>query len=225
VLDTRQYRSDQQRSEPFIATLGPAVQVRDDTMQFADDHTMIGAEQFEWLVDQVGASSAVWDVLAQQVYMMGANALPGADPPVVVIDTWDGYSGERKRLLESISPLVDNLVVITGDFHSAAVGELRPDPFDPTAPTVGVEFMASSISSFFFDDDPVVARLVSIALDNNPHLRFFDTRRGYTRCDVTPDEWTATFRAVVDPSDESSAVETITTWQILAGTPAVTELV
>ncbi len=30
VLDTRQYRSDQQRNEPFIDALGDVVQVRDD---------------------------------------------------------------------------------------------------------------------------------------------------------------------------------------------------
>ena len=222
VLDTRQYRSDQQRREPFLERLGAAVQVRDDALQFSDEQEMLGAEQFEWLVDQVDTSGAVWDVLAQQVFMLGANALPNADPPVVVIDTWDGYSGERKELLEALSPLADNLVVLTGDFHSAAAGVLRPDPFDPTSPVVGVEFMASSISSFFFDDDPVVAGLVAIALDANPQIRFFDTRRGYAVCELTPETYTTTFRAVLDATDPTSTVETIATWTVRAGT---TELV
>ncbi len=200
------------------------MQRRDDAVQFADGHTMVGDEQFDWLVEQVRGSGVVWDVLAQQVFMLGANALPDADPPVVVVDTWDGYSGERRRLLEALSPLADNLVVISGDFHSAAVGELRADPFDLTTPVVGVEFMASSISSSFFDDDPVVARLVPIALGGNPHLRYFDTRRGYTRCEVTPERWTATYRAVVDATDEASDVSTITTWQVAAGAAALIEL-
>ncbi len=47
----------------------------------------------------------------------------------------------------------------------------------------------------------------------------FDSRRGYTICDVTPDRWRATFRAVADPFDEDSAVSTISEWQIAAGTP------
>ena len=147
--------------------------------------------------------------------MFGGNAVPGGDPPVVVVDTWDGYAGERQRLLEAIgvgaSGGADNLVVLTGDFHSAAVGELRADPFDRTQPVVGVEFMASSISSSFFDGDSAVAGLVDAALSANPQLRFFDARRGYTLCDVTPEQWEATYRAVADEFDEASPVETIST--------------
>ena len=225
VLDTRQYRSDQQRNEPFLATLGEAVQARDDALQFSDEQTMLGSEQYDWLVSGVAESTAVWDVVAQQVFMFGGNALPGGDPPVVVVDTWDGYAGERQRLLGAIGAGndggADNLVVLTGDFHSAAVGVLRADPFDPALPVVGVEFMASSISSSFFDGDAGVAGLVDAALSANPQLRFFDTRRGYTLCDVTPERWEATYRGVVDEFDETSAVETISTWSVTAGIPEV----
>ena len=84
--------------------------------------------------------------------------------------------------------------------------------------------MASSISSYFFDDTPIVETLVTAALGANPQVRYFDTRRGYTLCDVTPERWTAVYRAVVDPDDESSAVETITTWEVAAGAPEVTEV-
>jgi alkaline phosphatase D len=189
---------------------------------------MLGAEQFDWLVAGVGESGAVWDVLAQQVFMFGGNALPDGDPPVVVVDTWDGYAGERRRLLESIGVGApggaDNLVVLTGDFHSAAVGVLRSDPFDPELPIVGVELMASSISSSFFDGDVAVAGLIDLALSANSQLRFFDDRRGYTRCDVTPDGWEATYRAVVDQFDEGSPVETISRWSITAGVPEVKEI-
>ncbi len=225
VLDTRQYRADQQRSEPFIEALGDAVQTRDDTLQFSDEHTMLGVDQYDWLVAGVRDSGAVWDVLAQQVFMFGGNALAGGDPPVVVVDTWDGYAGERQRLLETIGvgapDGADNLVVLTGDFHSAAVGVLRADPFDTELPVVGVEFMASSVSSSFFDGDASVAALVDVALSANPQLRFFDTRRGYTLCDVTPERWEATYRAVADEFDEASTVETISTWSVAAGVPEV----
>ncbi len=225
VLDTRQYRTDQQRSEPFLEALGEAVQERDDARQFSDEHTMLGADQYEWLVAGVKESDAVWDVLAQQVFMFGGNALPGGDPPVVVVDTWDGYAGERQRLLQTIgvgaANGADNLVVLTGDFHSAAVGVLRADPFDTALPVVGVEFMASSISSSFFDGDASVAGLVDLALSTNPQLRFFDTRRGYTLCDVTRERWQATYRAVADEFDETSPVETISTWSVAAGIPEV----
>ncbi len=224
VLDTRQYRSDQQRQPPFLEALGAALQVRDETLADSPDHTMLGDEQRAWLEESVTASTAIWDVLAQQVFMFGINAIAGSDPPVILVDTWDGYAGERERVLEAVSAAADNLVVLTGDFHSAAVGQLRSDPFDLSRPVLGAEFMASSISSAFFDDVPVVADLVGPAIAANPQIQWFDPRRGYTICDVTPDRWRATFRAVADPFDEASAVETISEWEMTAGTPGATQV-
>jgi alkaline phosphatase D len=221
VLDTRQYRSDQQRDEPFVAPLGDAVQVRNETMAYDADHTMLGAEQRSWLFEGVEQSAAVWDVLAQQVFMFGGNAVAGAAPPVVVVDTWDGYAGEREVVLDTLGATADNLIVLTGDFHSAAVAELRADPFDPSLPVVGTEFMASSISSSFFDDDATVESLVTGALTANPQLKWFDAQRGYTVCEVTPDRWLATYRAVADQFDEASPVTAIGSWEVRAGVPGV----
>ena len=224
VLDTRQYRSNQQQGEPFVEQLGAAVQVRDETLANDPDHTMLGADQRSWLIDGVTTSTAVWDVLAQQVFMFGGNALAGSAPPVVVVDTWDGYAGDRRAVLDAVSAEVDNLVVLTGDFHSAAVADLRADPFDTTLPVVGSEFMASSISSSFFDDDAAVEALVTGALAANPQLKWFDSQRGYTVCEVTPERWEATFRAVADQFDEASPVSTVSSWEIAAGTPGVIRL-
>jgi alkaline phosphatase D len=224
VLDTRQYRSDQQRGAPFVEQLGEAVQVRDEALASDPDHTMLGAEQRSWLFEGVEASAAVWDVLAQQVFMFGGNAIVGAEPPVIVVDTWDGYAGERQVVLDALGAAADNLIVLTGDFHSAAVAELRADPFDPSLPVVGTEFMASSISSSFFDDDEAVEGLVTGALTANPHLKWFDAQRGYTVCEVTPDRWLATYRAVADQFDEASPVTSIGSWEVRAGVAGVLEV-
>lgn len=224
VLDTRQYRSDQQRGEPFVASIGSSVQVRIDEVALSPDQTMLGNEQKAWLLGSVAESTAVWDVLAQQVFMFGAAAVPDAEPPVIVVDTWDGYARERTEVLEALAPMADNLVVLTGDFHSAAVGDVRADPFDRTRPVVATEFMAPSISSGFFDDNDEVTALVTAALAVNTQIRWFDPRRGYTLCEVTPSTWTAEYRAVADPFDAASAVDTASRWQITAGTPGAAQL-
>ena len=225
VLDTRQYRADQQRNAPFVEALGSAVQVRDDELAASPDQTMLGAAQRDWLLAGVESSTAIWDVLAQQVFMFGGNAVVGAEPPVVVVDTWDGYAGERLAVLTALSGSADNLVVLSGDFHSAAVADLRTDPFDSALPVVGAEFMASSVSSSFFDNDAVVEQLVAAALIANPHLKWFDAQRGYTVCEVTPERWLATFRTVADQFDENSAVADATVWEVIAGTPGVSQVV
>ena len=84
--------------------------------------------------------------------------------------------------------------------------------------------MASSISWSFFDDEPTVETLVTGALAGNPHLKWFDSQRGYTVCEITPERWTATYRAVADQFDESSPVTTISSWEVVAGTPGVQQL-
>jgi alkaline phosphatase D len=81
---------------------------------------------------------------------------------VVLVDTWDGYAADRRAVLDALGERADNLVVLTGDFHSAAVADLRADPFDTSLPVIGSEFMASSISSSFFDDEPTVETLVTV---------------------------------------------------------------
>ena len=224
VLDTRQYRADQQRSAPFVEALGDAVQVRDDTLAASAEQTMLGADQREWLLDGVAASTAIWDVIAQQVFMFGGNAVVGADPPVVVVDTWDGYDGERRVVLDAVGSTADNLVVLTGDFHAAVVADLRVDPFDTSLPVVGTELMATSISSSFFDDDETVESLVNAALSANPQIKWFDSRRGYTVCEVTPDRLLATYRAVTDQFDEASPVEAVSAWEVTAGTPGAVQV-
>ena len=156
--------------------------------------------------------------------MFGGNAIAGSAPPVVVVDTWDGYAGDRRIVLDAVGAAADNLIVLTGDFHSAAVAELRADPFDTTLPVVGAEFMATSISSAFFEDNATVEGLVTGALAANPQLKWFDAQRGYTVCEVTPERWVATYRAVADQFDETSPVAEISSWEVVAGTPGVRQL-
>jgi phosphodiesterase/alkaline phosphatase D-like protein len=69
-----------------------------------------------------------------------------------------------------------------------------------------------------------VESLVTAALTANPQIKWFDSRRGYTVCEVTPDRWLATYRAVADQFDEASAVEPVSTWEIAAGTPGAVQV-
>ena len=84
--------------------------------------------------------------------------------------------------------------------------------------------MATSISSSFFDSDEVVEGLVGAALATNAQIRWFDARRGYTRCEVTPDRWVSHYRVVEDQFDETSRLFTASSWEVVAGTPGVRQL-
>jgi alkaline phosphatase D len=59
IMDTRQYRDDQ------LAGDGRRKNV---TERLAENRTITGAEQEQWLLDGFRNSSARWDVLGQQVF-------------------------------------------------------------------------------------------------------------------------------------------------------------
>ena len=119
VLDTRQYRSDQ-LTEAFPG--GPQ-----DPRVYDASRTFMGDEQERWLFDGMKASGARWNVVAQQTIMaqVDYDAGPGLS---VNHDQWDGYAVSRNRFmsfLEQARPT--NPVVLSGDWHSAWVNDLRAD--------------------------------------------------------------------------------------------------
>jgi alkaline phosphatase D len=112
---------------------------------------------------------------------------------VVNLDQWDGYPAARARILTAFAGkrAVRNPVVISGDWHSAWVNDLKLDYDDPAAPVVGTEFVTTSISSGGdgFDSDPNEHPFLQI----NPHLKFYNNQRGYVRTQITPDAMTSDF--------------------------------
>lgn len=222
MLDGRQYRAPQPvDGEPVDLPGGGSFGVqRLGPTALNPQQTMLGPEQRQWLEGQVAASRATWTVLGNQVYMHGLNALPG-DLPAINPDSWDGYFGERRELLRALSESTDNLIVLSGDFHSSSVGELRPDPFAIEEPIVGTEFMAPAISSLFPE------RLVGLApfvLSVNQQIRHFDPRNGFMTCEVDADSWTTTLHILDDVTSEGSALTTTATIVVTAGTPGISDL-
>ncbi|MPY53673.1 alkaline phosphatase D family protein [Streptomyces acidicola] len=132
VLDGRQYRSRQA-----------------DTQAERDDpsRTMLGAQQERWPADGLGASTRTWKVLAQQTVMARADRDPG--PGLSLSDDhWSGYEHARQRTFDAVAERgVDNFVVITGDAHCSMVADLKLNFDDQNSPTIGAEFLGTSIAS------------------------------------------------------------------------------
>lgn len=219
MLDGRQYRDPQPTDgDPIplegaenlgILTLGPTA--RDP------EHTMLGSEQLAWLETQVRESSTTWTVLGNQVYMHGLNAFPGADPATNP-DSWDGYHGERQALLSTLAATSNNLVVLSGDFHSSTTADLRADPFDLETPIIGTEFMAPAISSTF----PTQLRtLAPLVITFNPQVRHFDPDNGFMTCEVTSTSWTTRLHRLDDVTAEDSSIAEVARFTVAAGTPGL----
>ena len=186
ILDTRQYRTDQPCGDGIKERCAAAL---------SEAQTMTGPEQERWLLDGLAASGARWNVIGQQTMLAEFDFIAAPTAELFNMDQWDGYVAARNRLLGFLNQRrPSNPIVITGDIHSAWAHDLKTDFADPASPTVGVEFVGTSITSSF--PDPFVP-IVQAALTDNPHTRFFDgLNRGYTRCDVTPARWRTDFQIV-----------------------------
>lgn len=203
LLDGRQYRDKQptdgaQLDVPGLdglpfRTLGPTA--------LDPDHRMLGLDQQRWMTNDVSTSTRTWKVLGQQVFMHGLTLIPGS--AMTLTDSWDGYFANRQEILQGfVDAGVEDLVVLTGDFHSFTVGDVRPDPYDLEGPVVASEFMAGPISSTFPTRRDGVAPLVKAF---NPQIKLFEPRNGYGVCEFTPNGCTMQYRVLDDVQDPRPA--------------------
>lgn len=185
VLDTRQFRSDQPCGDGWKICPEASDPAR----------TMMGEQQENWLYDGFRSQASRWNVLAQQVLMMQLDRDPDPARLETHMDKWDSAVAARNRLFSAIrDSSLSNPVVLTGDIHNNWAGELKADFNDPSSQTLGVEFVATSISSGGdgADSRPDAAKMLSL----NPHVKFFNNHRGYMRHMLTPERWTADYRTL-----------------------------
>ncbi len=91
ILDTRQYRS------PAYDRDTPA-------------KTMLGEDQRRWLLRGLTRSEAAFKVIATTVPLKFHGA-----------DSWEGYTTERRMILDAVARGVRGVVAVSGDVHYAAV--------------------------------------------------------------------------------------------------------
>jgi alkaline phosphatase D len=202
LLDTRQYRDDQEV---------PPEQVADP------ERTLLGAEQRKWLLDNLSGQTARWNVLAQQVFFSQRDFTAG-DADSFSDDAWDNYPAERNLLRDRMAG-VSNPVVITGDVHANYAADIKADFEDPASATVGVELVGTSITSGGNGSDQNPSD--SVQLQENPHIKFINRRRGYVRNTITHDSWTADYRVVDQVTAPGGSVSDRATFTIQAGKPGL----
>ncbi len=146
---------------------------------------IIGDEQLQWLKTEMMNSTAKWKILGQQV-MMG-NLTPFG--MVVNTDQWDGYQADRKKVYDIIlNNNIQNVIVLTGDIHSAWAMDLPYNTATYNANTgagsVGVEFVCTSVTS---QASPVALDgLYPIVYALLPHIKYVDAyKKGYGLLDLT----------------------------------------
>ncbi|MFC7841551.1 alkaline phosphatase D family protein [Streptomyces sp. NPDC057382] len=197
VLDTRQYRSDQAYGDNAHVP-GPE---SDDPAR-----TMTGAAQERWLLDGWRSSRALWNVVPQQVLFARRN-MDTTTPARVSMDAWDGYSASRRRVLDGAEAAgVKNLMVLSGDVHSAYAFDIKDDFDDPASATLGTEIVTTSVSSGRDGADKPATW--DTYMSANPHLKFFNGRRGYVTVTLGQRAARADFKTVPYVTRQGAPVTT-----------------
>lgn len=204
MLDTRLWGRDLEASTP-VAPNGAANE---------PGRQMLGADQLAFLKDGLTKSTAQWKVLGNQVVFhqwilkLGTEAtriLTEQLGPLSAVqnvvsptglngDSWDGYTAQRKEIMDHIAgggangAPINNVVIVTGDVHSSWVADITYDPNNPISQEGGynpingdgalaTEFVMPSVTS---PGLPVPSNLAEAFKLTNPHIKYIDfDRKGY----------------------------------------------
>ncbi|MEZ4825125.1 MAG: alkaline phosphatase D family protein [Bacteroidia bacterium] len=155
--------------------------------------SILGTEQRQWLLDNLQSSRARWKLLGNQVIFspLYADHL-SRKVENAMLDIWDGYPAERLKITQCIrDDSIDNVVILTGDFHVSMVFDVPVDdwnfPLTEDGPqynpqtgegAVAVEFATPSISSGNFDDFARSVRLIRYTGLARPGVRWLEGKLG-----------------------------------------------
>ena len=185
----------------------------DEEELYATDRTLLGQEQFNWLVGGVTGSAARWKIVGTSVMM---SQLYMTDP-YGNMDSWDGYPVERDTLFGAVAGSgVTNFGAISGDYHTAFASHLvplssYPEYADTGEGAVGFEFTTPSVTSANFNEqeafplpdgtvinplamglperDPITLGLERAAGLFNPHMKYINIdQHGYMLVDFSPEK-------------------------------------
>ena len=190
LLDTRR----EGRMQPLDFT---------DTMLFDENRTILGHEQYDWLLAQLDSSASLWRFLGQQVMFAPMRFLNNYINP----DQWNGYPAEREKLLQHImDSAINNVVILTGDIHSSWAWDIPLDVAQYDSSThqgsVAVEFITPALAS----SDPDFNFPFAPVKNNNPYLQYLDmVHNGYVVLDVSQTKMQGDFYFVETVHERNSS--------------------
>ncbi len=188
---------------------------------FAEDRTMLGAVQEQWLADNLIHNEAAWNVIASASPVSSFEYhLDGKK--LHYTGAWDFYPANRQRIKQALSQArIGHPVILSGDLHSFwAIRDALCMQQDKHLPVT--EFVTSSITANW--PEPL-ARPVTDNLPHNPHVAFYaPDKRGYLLHEVNQTTWKTTARAIQDVRDRHSPAFNLASFLVENGKPGFTRI-
>ncbi len=168
--------------------------------------TILGMEQEQWLAGKLAASRTEWNIIANPIMFTELNT-GTAEQPQTERDTWSGYPASRARVIDAVKESkVSNPVVVTGDWHTSFVLDVKETP---DGPTLMPEFLGGSISTIITSDQSYAAA--------NPQVRYEQSDHCYAVVTVTPAQLTCEFKYVEDIWDRDAPISQTDTFVVKNG--------
>ncbi|MGW1283187.1 alkaline phosphatase D family protein [Streptomyces sp. NPDC002586] len=209
------------------------------------NRTMTGRAQLDWLKAGLKASDTTWRLVGNSVmiapFVIGSLTADLLKPLAKLLDLpqdgigvntdqWDGYTHDRRELLDHLrANAIGNTVFLTGDIHMSWANDVPVDAGTyPLSPSAATEFVITSVTSDNLDDivkvpegtvSVVAAPLIEAA---NRHVHWVDTdRHGYGVLDITADRTQMDYYVLSDRTDANATARWERSYRTRSGTQKV----
>ncbi|MDT0461686.1 alkaline phosphatase D family protein [Streptomyces gibsoniae] len=209
------------------------------------NRTITGRAQLDWLKAGLKASDTKWRLVGNSVmiapFVIGSLTADLLKPLAKLLDLpqdgigvntdqWDGYTHDRRELLDHLrSNAIGNTVFLTGDIHMSWANDVPVDAGTyPLSPSAATEFVITSVTSDNLDDivkvpeglvSVVAAPLIEAA---NRHVHWVDTdRHGFGVLDVTAARAQMDYYVLSDRTDANATAKWERSYRTLSGTQKV----
>ncbi|MFE1230845.1 alkaline phosphatase D family protein [Streptomyces sp. NPDC058745] len=231
LLDLRSFRSQQ---------AGVGSGAVDDP-----ERTLTGRAQLDWLKSGLAGSDAQWKLVGTSVMIspVAFGSLPAhllgplaellglpKEGLAVNVDQWDGYTDDRRELLNHLTQRsVRNTVFLTGDIHMAWANDVPVKAATyPLSQSAATEFVVTSVTSDNLDDILHVAPgTVSVVAAGaikaaNRHVKWVDMdHHGYGVLDVTAEQAQMDYYTVSDKARTDATAAWARSYRTATGTQRV----
>jgi alkaline phosphatase D len=141
------------------------------------------------------------------------------------VDAWDGYTDDRRELLEFIGANgISNVAFLTGDIHSSWACDVPHNGV-----SAAVEFVGPSITSDNLNEilgvpprTPMTVQVETVFKAGNPHVKYleFDSH-GYAIVDITPERMQTDWYFLAERTDPKSSAQFASAFLSAAGSNSV----
>ncbi|MEU5428712.1 alkaline phosphatase D family protein [Streptomyces olivoreticuli] len=209
------------------------------------ERTLTGRAQLDWLKAGLASSDTTWRLVGNPVMMapVAFGALPahllepiarllGLPTGGIAVNTdqWDGYTHDRRELLDHLSGhAVRNTVFLTGDIHMAWANDVPKQAATyPLSASVATEFVVTSVTADNLDETlHVLPHTVSLPAAGaikaaNRHVKWVDMdSHGYGVLDVTAERAQMDYYVLSDKRKRDTTASWARSYRTLSGTQRV----